>query len=358
MRQLGDGSVEKPRSRKWMGCLVGCLIALGAFILFVLIIAYLMFRAHSPLAEETFFTPEVSGFARIQLDALRSQPMRELMRNVTKETDRTGAPSGEKEADPEAFLSSFGFFLHERHFIYIYTGTGEKTDYLFLANIKRFSWVVSLMLGGDKNKGVKEISAPPGVRAHCYVMQFPESRGEKGKEGEPVYLAVVSRAIFISNSEKRLMDALHLLRAETPAHGLSPLGVSLLPSPAPDDMASGFGLWQNRWNEHILKKFQETYPKSGDVTLALGDILSRSHFQGVRFRCRLISSDVLQIDLRILCSSEDEAAMVAFVLTNNLKSLMTTDKREVQFVADGKMLNVDIRRKGIEKWVMRRVGEP
>jgi len=362
MRQWDDGSVEKPRSRRWMGCLVGCLIALGAFILFVLIIGYLMFRAHPPLAEETFFTAEVSGFARIQLDALRSQPMRELMRNVVKETDKTGAPSGEKETDPEAVLSSLGFLLHERHFLYIYAGMGESGDYLFLANIKRFSWVIPLMLGGDKNKAVKEIPPPPGVRAHCYVMKFPERKTEKEKKAEPIYLAVVPRAIFISNSEERLKDALLLTyppQADTtPPHGLSSLGNYLLPPSATDDMVSGFGLWQKQWNENILKKFQETYPKSGDVTAVLGDVLSKSHFQGVKFRCRLISSDVLQIDLKILCSSEDEAAMVADILKNNVKSLITTAEWEVQFVANGKMLNIDIQRRGIEKWVMGKVKKP
>lgn len=302
MRQWDDGSVEKPRSRRWMGCLVGCLIALGAVILFVLIIAYLMFRTHPPLAEETFFTAEVSGFARVQLDALRSQPMRELMRNVMKETDTTGAPSGEKEPDPEAVLSSLGFLLHERHFLYIYAGMGESGDYLFLANIKRFSWVIPLMLGGDKNKAVKEIPPPPGVRAHCYIMKFPERKTEKEKKAEPIYLAVVPRAIFISNSEERLKDALlftHPPQADkTPPHGLSTLGNYLLPPSATDDMVSGFGLWQKRWNENILKKFQETYPKSGDITAVLGNVLSRSHFQGVRFRCRLISMITLREDKR------------------------------------------------------------
>ncbi|MCX6999437.1 MAG: hypothetical protein NT106_03950 [Candidatus Sumerlaeota bacterium] len=383
MRQCG-GSVEKPRSRRWMGCLVGCLIALGAVILFVLIIVYLMFRTHPPLAEETFFTAEVSGFARIQLDALRSQPMRELMRNVVKETDKTGAPSGEKETDPEAVLSSLGFLLHERHFLYIYAGMGEsrlramdsatgRGNYLFVANIKRFSWVIPLMLGGDKNRAVKEIPPPPGVRAHCYVMKFPERKTEKeksltrhifsdGARAEPIYLAVVPRAIFISNSEERLKDALlftHPPQADTTSpHGLSPLGNYLLPPSATDDMVSGFGLWQKQWNENILKKFQETYPKSGDVTAVLGDVLSRSHFQGVRFRCRLISSDVLQIDLKILCSSEDEAAMVADSLKNNLKPLISTAEWEVQFVANGKMLNIDIQRRGIEKWVIGKVKKP
>ena len=378
-----------------MGCLVGCLIALGAGILFVLIIVYLMFRTHPPLAEETFFTAEVSGFARIQMDALRSQPMRELMRNVVKEADKTGAPSVEKETDPEAVLSSLGFLLHERHFLYIYAGMGEsrsrsvasateRCDYLFLANIKRFSWVIPLMLGGDKNRAVKEIPPPPGVRAHCYVMKFPERKTEKEKSltrptpperlrrldhsfsdvarAEPIYLAVVPRAIFISNSEERLKDALlftHPPQADTtPPHGLSPLGNFLLPPSETDDMVSGFGLWQKRWNENILKKFQETYPKSGDITAVLGDVLSRSHFQGVRFRCRLISSDVLQIALKILCSSEDEAAMVADILKNNLKPLISTAEWEVQFVANGKMLNIDIQRRGIEKWVIGKVKKP
>jgi hypothetical protein len=215
-------------------------------------------------------------------------------------------------------------------------------------------------------------------------MQFPEHEAEKeksltrptpperqrrldhsfsdGAKGEPIYLAVVPRAIFISNSEERLKDALLLLippKADTtPPHGLSPLGNFLLPPSATDDMVSGFGLWQKRWNENILKKFQETYPKSGDVTAVLGDVLSRSHFQGIRFRCRLISSDVLQIDLRVLCSSEDEAAMVADILKNNVKPLITTAEWEVQFVANGKMLNIDIRRMGIEKWVIGKVKKP
>lgn len=67
---------------------------------------------------------------------------------------------------------------------------------------------------------------------------------------------------------------------------------------------------------------------------------------------------MLQIDLRVLCSSEDEAAMVADILKNNLKPLITTAEWEIQFVANGKMLNIDIQRRGIEKWVIGKVKKP
>lgn len=341
-------AVKKPR--RWLSCLVGCLIAVGVVILFFLIIALL--RAHAPVREEAFFTPVVSGFARVQLDALKSQAVKELLRAAIKNESKSNTNTN--EPDPEQILSYLGLILHENHFFYIYPNEQEKTsDFMAVINIKRLLWLVSAMLTDDTNKTIQKISPPANIKARCFMINKSENEVKAEKDDNtpkgPFFVAVTPRAVIFSNSQLRMNDGLTQLFAPKTNEDLAPLARSLLPLPSADDFINGFALWQKKWNANYVKDMKEKYPDAASDFDVVGLALDQTQFKGITFKCKLVSSDVFNFTLEILCSSEQEAAAVAEILNQKVKPHVDKDSREIEFTADKDKINAIIEISGIEQ---------
>ena len=347
---------EKPKRSKWTGCLVGCLAVFGAVILFILILAYILFRVHPSLKEETFFTPEVTGFARVQMEALRNPQMRELFQNVLKETQPPSERGKTAQGNLDSFFSGLNMFLHERHFVYLYQGEGETPDYLAVINIKRCSWIITSMLSGEGNKAIEKIPPPRGVRAHCFLLKQPK---EGGKELQKLaYIATTPQGLFISNTESRLISGLSCLGSNKPAGGLSPLAQSLLPPDNSSDMINGFCFWQDNWNTQITENLQKEYPQSKEMIQSLDALLAQTRLEGVKFEVQMASSDVLRIVWEVLCADEKEASLIEEALQKQIKPQIETADRGVNFSVNGKIIKVDVQISGVQKWLLQKMGPP
>jgi len=347
----GQPPAEK-KNKRWLTCLVGCLIVAGVAILFFLIIAFILLRAHAPVREETFFTPAVTGFARVQLDALKNQAVKELLRAVIKSEPIAG--SNQKESDPEQILFYIGFILHEKHFIYIYPDEQEETsDFMAVINIKRLSWLVSSMLSDKTSKNIRKIPPPANIKARCFRIDLSSYEAKAEKENNdsqrPIFLAVAPRAVIFSNSQLRMNDGLALLFAPKNSEDLSPLARALLPSPNSDDFINGFGIWQKKWNINFVKNLKEQYPDAANDLNLAETALDKTHFKGASFKCNLISSNVLNLSIEILCTSERESVATAEILNQKIKPLMKKENWEIEIYANKNKINALIEISGIEE---------
>ncbi len=334
---------EKPKSKKFFGCLIGCLIAFGLLLLFLVVIAYLLFRAHPPVPEKQFFTPELIGFARFQLDALQKEPARDLFRKVL--INLNPPPQGGKktsEPDLERVWNALDVLLHKRHFFYLYETPEEDKEYLFVVNIKRLSWIFSSILKDVKNAEMEKIPAPPNVKATCLRLK---------KADEPVFIAITSGMVLISNSESRLFNSLLLLQSAKPSGDLSPMAISLLPDDNPIHMINGFVLWQGEWTTPLYNKLLKEYPDSRDILDPLYQIFSGLPLQGVQAGMSLSTTDVLEIRASLPFAAESEASLYSEKLTQGLSSLEIPKDLQIRFQPEGKAVRFTMLIPGVEDWL-------
>jgi hypothetical protein len=335
-------NTAKPKSRKLLGCLIGCLIAFGLLLLFLIIIAYLLFRSHPPVSEEQFFTPDLIGFARFQLDALQKEPARQLFHKVLKNLNPPQKGKQSSEPDLEGVWNALDVLLHKRHFFYLYETPEEDKDYLVVVNIKRLSWIFSSILKDVKNAEMERIPSPPNVKATCLRLK---------KTDGPVFIAISSNVVLISNSESRLSHSLILLHSEKPSGNLSPMAKSLLPDDNPINMISGFILWRGTFAAYLYNNLLEEYPKSRDILDPLYQILSGMPVQGVQSSMNLSTTDVLEINASFHFSTESEASLYAENLTKGISSLEIPKDLHISFLPEGKKAHVSILVPGVERWL-------
>jgi hypothetical protein len=333
---------KKPKSRKFVGCLIGCLIAFGLLLLFLIVIAYLLFRAHPPVSEEQFFTPEIIGFARFQLDALQKEPARQLFRKILKNLNPPSQGKKGSDVDPEGLWNALDILFQKRHFFYLYQTREEDKDYLCVVNIKRLSWIFSAIIKDVKNAEIEKIPSPAKVKATCFRLK---------KADEPVFIAISSSVVLISNSESRLHNSLLLLRSEKPSRDLSPLAQSLLPQDNPLDMINGFLVWSGEWTISLYKNILEEYPESKDLLDPLYQIIAGIPVQGVQSSLSLSTTDVLELKASLQCPTPSEASLYAERLAQGFSSLEIPRDVHFSFQPEGRAIHVTILIPGVEGWL-------
>ena len=333
---------EKPKSRKLFGCLIGCLIAFGVLFLFLIFIAYLLFRAHPSLSEEQFFTPQVIGFARFQMDALQREPARHLFRKVLKNLNPPSKDKGVSHADPDGVWNAMDILFHQRHFLYLYQGEDEDIDYLCVINIKRLNWIFSSILKDVKNADIEKIPSPPKTKAVCFRLKKDETL---------VFIAIIPPGILISNSQSCLLNSLSILYSEKETQGLSPLAKNLLPDANPLDMASGFVFWRGEWMEDLHAVMIQKRPESKEDIDPLYQVLTQMPLQAVTLRMGLSTTDVLDLGASLQCAGESDAALYAERLSQCSASLNLPEDVEIRIQSEGKVIRMTILIPGVENWL-------
>jgi len=333
---------EKPKSRKLVGCLIGCLIAFGLLLLFLIVVAYLLFRAHPPVSEEQFFTPELIGFARFQLDALQKEPARQLFHKVLKNLNPPSQGKEPSDTNPESVWNALEILFHKRHFVYLYQTEVEDKDYLIVVNIKRLSWIFSAIFKDVKNADIEKIPSPPKVKATCFRLKTTNA---------PLFIAISSGVVLISNSESRLQSSLLLLRSEKPSRELSPLAQSLLPQDNPLDMINGFILWRGEWTISLYKKILEEYPKSQERLDPLYQILAGIPVQGIKIGMSLSTTDVLDLKTSLQFPTPSEASLYAERLNQCIPSLEIPKDVNISVQPEGSAIHITLLIPGVEDWL-------
>ncbi|MBN1900199.1 hypothetical protein JW926_02585 [Candidatus Sumerlaeota bacterium] len=339
---------EKPKSRKWLGCLIGCLVVFAFFILFFIFLAWLLFRARPPVPEDRFFSPEVSGFARFQVDALQQEPAKELLINLIKESSSPSENQQDQEINPEGLWAAFDLILHKRHYVYFYQGEDENLEFLLVIGLKRFHWIVRSFLKGSKAEGFQELTLPKGEKGRLFKLE--NDKGDK-------FVAITNVAFFASNSEDRIRNALILVRSKTPSQNLDPSVENLLPPDNPDDMFNGALLWKGEFTDDIYNRVIEKNKELEKLIDPIYQILSEETIDGAQVRCGLSSPDLLKITLQIRCLDESRASFLAKSLTKALSHEEIPESIEKTCSSSGNMVQIELLIPGVETWLKDRFKE-
>jgi hypothetical protein len=333
---------NKPKSRKWLGCLIGCLIVFGFFLLFCIFIAWLLFRAYPSIPEEKFFSPEVTGFARFQIDAMQRGPARDLLQNLISQTTPPSQDREIRKMDPEGLWTAFDLILHKRHYLYLYNGQDRKLEYLLVIDLKRFHWLLNSFFKGANKDEVQEISLPKGAKGRCYRL--------KGVKGDK-YIAITNTAFFISDSEDRIKNAVILVRSKNTPQELAPSVKNLLPSDNPDDMVNGFLLWREDFTDAVYTWTLDKNKELETIITPIYQVLSEEKVDGVQMKCGLSSTDVLKVSIGIRCTDEAKASQLAENLTMALNKEEIPQSLEKSCVSTGNMVQIEILVPGVESWL-------
>jgi hypothetical protein len=333
----------KPKSRKWLGCLIGCLIVFGFFLLFCIFLAWLLFRAHPALPEDKFFSPEVTGFARFQIDAMQQGPAMDLLKNLIQETAPPSQDQKEVgEMDPKSLWAAFNLILQKRHYLYFYDGKDQKLEYLLVIDLKRFHWILNSFFKDTEAGSIDEIPLPKGAKGHIYRLKTKK---------EPKYVAVTTTAFFISNSEERITNAVTLVRSKNPPGELNPSVKTLLPPDNIDDMVNGALLWRGQFTDEVYNWTLEKNKEIEEIINPIYQVLSEEPIDGIQLKCGLSSTDVFKINIGIRCQDEARASFLADSLTKALNMEEIPESMEKSCNSSGNMIQIEILIPGVENWL-------
>ena len=269
-----------------------------------------MFRSRPPINQETFYTSDMIGFTRIQLDELTSPQAKNLMQGLLRKLNTSGQKDF-SEVDPAALSKIFNTIFHPHHFLYLYQAQGAPSpEFLLVVDIKRFWWFLNSLLKDMKGADWEEFAPPSNIKARCLQLKnIQPSR----------YLAMSGDALLVSDSRARLEQALLLLDSQMSPATLSSKSQSLLPPRDQKGLVNGFILWDEQWTMGLYRSSRQNYPGLKDYIEQIFTVLQQAKIEGIRFNAELVSGDKLHIRLDVHCALQAHARTMARAMNELLE---------------------------------------
>ncbi len=337
MPKLRLRTSDETKPRKRFGCIFGGFLAIGVLLLFLLIFSLITFRSRPLLDAGTFFTPDVIGFVRLRVDA-KAKFWQDLARKFARQTPRNEGNS----PHPERILSLFTLIFHPQHFLYLYPGEDGLPGFVVVINVKRLSGLISYAMkkSADHNPHLTKIPPPQGLSARCFLLN---------EKGHPRFIGITSRAIFISDSESRLREALWRPHSRKPPGGLCARAKDRLPPDSDEDTINGFLIGWEKWGGDILEEARDRYVQTGKTPQPFYQVLSGAAIRDISFRGTLANIDTLDLHLTIACNMERDAENLADILQKSFSQGKSGEGINIAFTPTDKTLSVHILVYGLKR---------